>query len=98
MAMAQIKKTGAKKPHKRTFESMTQKSIPHSRLGKHHTIVFTIMDDVASLDKGNALKVPLKALGDTKENVRAALGRESKKRGTPIATAADTQFLYVWRD
>ena len=34
----------------------------------------------------------------TKENVRAALSRECKKRNLPIATAADAEFLYVWRE
>ena len=29
---------------------------------------------------------------------RAALSRESKKRKLTIATAADAEFLYVWRD
>jgi hypothetical protein len=30
--------------------------------------------------------------------VRAALSRESKKRNLTIATAADAEFLYVWRE
>jgi len=40
----------------------------------------------------------MKALGDTKENVRAALSRESKKRKLPIDTAADGSFLYIWKE
>jgi hypothetical protein len=53
---------------------------------------------VEGLAAGEAVKVPLTALNDTKENVRAALSRESKKRNLPIATAADAEFLYVWRE
>jgi hypothetical protein len=60
--------------------------------------VTAILADVEGLAAGEAVKVPLTALNDTKENVRAALSRESKKRDLPIATAADAEFLYVWRE
>ena len=82
---------------KRTFESMAQADVPRGRNGKHHKIVYTILSDVESLAAGNALKVPISALDDTKENIRAALSRETRKRRTTIATAADDKFLYVWR-
>jgi len=85
------------KPPKRTFESMAQVDVPRGRNGKHHKIVYTILSDVESLAAGNALKIPISALDDTKENIRAALSRETKKRKTPITTAADDKFLYVWR-
>lgn len=91
-----MKKTDSK-PSKRTFESMLQTDVPQGRNGKHHKIVFTILTDVESLAPGGALKVPLNALDDTKENIRAALSRETRKRKTPIATAADDNYLYVWR-
>jgi hypothetical protein len=86
------------KPYKSTFETMHQIDVPQSRNGKHRKIVAEIMDDVKNLSTGDAVKVPLSALGDTKENVRAALSRESKKRKLVIATAADAEHLYVWRD
>jgi hypothetical protein len=85
----------ARKP---TFESMHQIDVPQSRNGKHRKIVTDILADVEALAPGEAAKVPFKALNDTKENVRAALSRESKKRNLTIATAADTEFLYVWRE
>jgi hypothetical protein len=81
-----------------TFETMHQVDVPQSRNGKHRKIVSAILADVEALAAGEAAKVPLEALDDTKENVRAALSRESKKRKLPIATAADAEFLYVWRD
>jgi len=83
--------------HKPTFATMRQLDVPQSRNGKHRTIVAAILEDVKVLSPGQAAKVPFKALGDTKENVRSALSRESKKRKMPIATAADSEFLYVWR-
>jgi len=85
------------RPAKRTFESMAQIDVPRGRNGKHHKIVFTILSDVKGLVPGNALKIPLSALDDTKENIRAALSRETRKRKTPVTTAADDKFLYVWR-
>jgi len=83
--------------HKPTFQSMNQIDVPQSRNGKHRKIVTAVLADVEELASGEALKVPLAALHDTKENVRAALSRESKKRNLTIATAADAEFLYVWR-
>jgi hypothetical protein len=83
---------------KPTFATMHQIDVPQSRNGKHRKIVEAILEDVNNLAAGEAVKIPIRALGDTKENVRAALSRESKKRKTPIATAADTDHLYVWRN
>jgi len=83
---------------KLTFETMHQVDVPQSRNGKHRKIVTDILTDVELLAPGEAAKVPFKALNDTKENVRAALSRESKKRKLTIATAADAEFLYVWRE
>ena len=85
----------ARKP---TFETMQQIDVPQSRNGKHRKIVTDILADVEELAAGEAAKIPFKALNDTKENMRAALSRESKKRKLTIATAADAEFLYVWRE
>jgi hypothetical protein len=81
-----------------TFETMKQLDVPQSRNGKHRKVVTAILADVEALSPGEAAKVPFKALNDSKENVRAALSRESKKRKLAIATAADDEFLYVWRE
>jgi galactose mutarotase-like enzyme len=83
---------------KPTFETMRQIDVPQSRNGKHRKIVTDILADVEALAPGEAAKVPFRALNDTKENVRAALSRESKKRKLTISTAADAEFLYVWRE
>jgi len=83
---------------KPTFETMHQVDVPQSRNGKHRQIVTAVLADVEALAPGEAAKIPFKALNDTKENVRAALSRESKKRNLPIGTAADAEYLYVWRE
>ena len=83
---------------KATFETMHQADVPQSRNGKHRRIVTAILADVEALAAGEAAKVPFKTLNDSRANVRAALSRESKKRKLTIATAADAEFLYVWRE
>jgi hypothetical protein len=81
---------------KSNYKSMLQSDVPQSRNGKHRVVVGGIMDDLNQLEEGRALQVPLDTLGDTKENVRAALSREAKKRRLTVHTAADAKFLYVW--
>jgi hypothetical protein len=49
------------------------------------------------LGAGTALKVPLSALPDTKENIRSALNRATRFRGMEVATSSDVEFLYVWK-
>jgi hypothetical protein len=82
---------------KPSFQTMKQMDVPQSRDGKHRKIIAAIMDDLDVLKNGSAIKVPLTALGDSKENVRSALSRETHKRKLAIATASDAEFLYVWR-
>lgn len=79
------------------FESMLQTSVPKGRSGKHKQIVELLLHDLSQLNKDSALKVPLSALPDTKENVRAALSRASRQKGIDIATSSDNEFLYVWK-
>jgi hypothetical protein len=79
------------------FESMLQSSVPRGRDGKHKRIVELLMSDISQLKKGSALKVPLSALPDTKENVRAALSRATRQSGIEISTSSDNEFLYVWK-
>jgi hypothetical protein len=82
--------------HKSTFETMRQLDVPQSRNGKHRKIVTTILADVTDLAPGEAIRIPFHSLADTKENVRAALSREGKKRNLPLSTSADDGHLYVW--
>jgi len=72
--------------------------VPHSRKGKHNGIVTELMSDLKTLETGFAMKVPLKSLGDTKEKVRSALNRASRKAGIPVATSSDEEFLYIWKE
>ena len=78
------------------FKTMAVVDVPRSRTGKHKKIVTAILRDLDRVGTGSALKVPLADLGDTKENVRSALNRATRKAGRDIATATDEHFLYVW--
>jgi hypothetical protein len=78
------------------FKTMIQTDVPQGRNGKHKLIVTTILKDLDSLKPGSAIKVPLAELVASKEKVRSALNRATRKSGRRVATAADGEFLYVW--
>jgi len=78
------------------FKAMTQSDVPQGRNGKHRAIVAAILNDLGQLRDDGALKVPLAELTESKAKVRAALNRASRKAGLKVATASDTNFLYVW--
>jgi hypothetical protein len=78
------------------FNTMIQADVPQGRNGKHKLIVVAILKDLDNLKPGSALKVPLADLADSKEKVRSALNRATRKAGRTVATATDANFLYVW--
>jgi hypothetical protein len=80
------------------FKGMPQVDVPQGRNGKHKTIVTKILSDLDQVKNGVALKVPLAELSHTKEQVRAALNRATRKGGRHVATASDGTFLYVWNE
>ncbi len=80
------------------FKTMVQTDVPQGRNGKHKMIVTRILSDLDQVEKGIALKVPLAALDDSKEKVRSALNRATRKAGRNVATATDVNFLYIWNE
>ena len=63
------------------FESMLQSNVPKGRDGKHKRIVELLLNDISQLKKSSALKIPLSALPETKENIpRCVEPREPAKR------------------
>jgi hypothetical protein len=78
------------------FKTMVQADVPQGRNGKHKSIVTAILKDLEQLDDGAALKVPLAELVESKEKVRSALNRATRKAGLKVATATDAAFLYIW--
>jgi len=80
------------------FKTMVQTDVPQGRNGKHKMIVTRILSDLDQVEKGIALKVPLAALEESKEKVRSALNRATRKAGRNVATATDANFLYIWNE
>ena len=80
------------------FKNMPQIDVPQGRNGKHKKIVTQILSDLDQVQKGAALKVPLAQLTESKEKVRSALNRATRKSGRSVATASDDTFLYVWNE
>jgi hypothetical protein len=80
-----------------SFQQVLQVDVPKGRDGKHKTIITRLLNDLAGLAAGSALKVPLAQLPDTKKNVRAALSRAARQHSINIATSSSEDFLYVWK-
>jgi hypothetical protein len=80
------------------FKAMPQTDVPQGRNGKHKEIVNKILSDLDQVTHGVALKVPLAQLAESKEKVRSALNRATRKTGRSVATASDGTYLYVWNE
>lgn len=86
----------ATQQRKRNFKTANRSEVPTGRNGKHKTIVTQILDDLARLDKGLCIKIPISELPDTTVNIRSALSRATHKGELSVATATDDEFLYIW--
>jgi hypothetical protein len=80
------------------FKGMAQSDVPQGRNGKHKGIVTKILSDLDQIAAGVALKIPLSQLPDTKEKIRSALNRATRKGGRHVATASDETYLYIWNE
>lgn len=78
------------------FESIPQGDVPKGRDGKHKHIVVELLECLANLKDGAALKIDLNLLPDSKENIRAALSRATKSHNMKVATSSDEKYLYIW--
>lgn len=80
------------------FKAVSRHAVPKSRNGKHTDIVKKILSDLEQVGAEGALQVPLAQLPASKEKVRSALNRATRKRGMTVATASDATYLYVWHE
>jgi len=80
------------------FKTMSLPDVPQGRNGKHKEIVTQILSDLDQVREGMALKVPLEGLAESKEKVRSALNRATRKSGRNVVTASDQNYLYVWNE
>ena len=79
------------------FDLILQGDVPRGRDGKHKHIITRLLTEIVRLKPGMALKVPLGALPDSKENVRSALNRATRQHGIDVATSSDHEHLYIWK-
>jgi hypothetical protein len=79
------------------FRAVSVADIQKGRNGKHKEIVLQVLSDLSQLPSGQALKIPLSELPDSKENVRSALNRVTRLKGMEVATASDAEHFYVWK-
>jgi hypothetical protein len=88
---------GHGQPPKFHFAAVEQFDVPHGRKGKHRTMVSRILEDLGNRTDGQAVRIPLSSLqGEKVQNLRSALNRVTRLKKTPVATASDDKYLYVW--
>jgi hypothetical protein len=85
-------------PKSMRFESILQGQVPKGRDGKHKQIITQLLNDIAQLPTGSALKIPLAELPDSKENIRSALSRAGRQKNLDLATSSDENYLFVWKN
>jgi flagellar basal body P-ring protein FlgI len=93
------KETGGRAPKSPVkYEHVILADIRRNRRGKHHDLVVGIFQDLKSLPKGSALKIPLAEVdGTTLANLRSAVHRASASRGLGIETSSDGKNFYIWK-
>ncbi|HVN93710.1 MAG TPA: hypothetical protein VMT38_08440 [Terracidiphilus sp.] len=79
------------------FQSVQRDEVPRGRAGKHSRIVTLLLNHLERLPSGNALKVPLSDLPDSKARIRSALNRATHRKGLAVATSSDSSHLYLWK-
>ena len=79
------------------FHVVDRIDIPHGRKGKHKDIVTRILEDLANLKEGTAMRIRLDELPDTKAKIRAALSRAVHLRNMKVITSTDDDHLYIWQ-
>lgn len=84
--------------NKHQFEKIDRSAVPHTRRGKHRSIIEQILEELGGMRGKSALKIPRTVLGSAKlEHVRAALTRASARQRLNLATSSDDEYFYVWR-
>jgi hypothetical protein len=85
--------------NKRTnFDTIRVEEVPRGRIGKHHSLVGQIVEQLSALQAGSALKIPFSDFKDTRlANLRAALNRATRVKGIEVSTSTDSEALYIWR-
>lgn len=78
------------------FKTLKRVDVPQGRSGKHKQIVTAILKDLDKLKPGSAIEVPLSELAYSKEKIRSAVNRATRKARRGVAPASDAHSLYIW--
>src|SRR5580693_7985138 len=72
--------------------------LKRGRHGKHHGLVQGIVQELATLQAGSALEIPLADVGGIGlANLRSAVHRAAASNDMEIETVADDGKFYVWK-
>jgi|ERR1700733_1825875 hypothetical protein len=97
MTKRESQKTKKKSPPPR-FEQISVASLRRGRRGKHHELVKEVLQDLETLPKGQAIKIPLTELaGVTLANLRSAIHRATTSRRLRVETSSDEHNFYLWK-
>ena len=80
------------------YERVLVASLSKGRRGKHHDLVRDILQDLESLPKGSAIKIPLAETdGVALANLRSAMHRVTTSRRLRVETSSDDKNFYIWK-
>jgi hypothetical protein len=95
--MANEQKTQNRLPGMK-YRQVEISGLKRGRQGKHHDLVLGIVKELATLQPGSALEIPLADVGGVGlANLRSAVHRAAATNGVEIETIADDGKFYVWR-
>jgi hypothetical protein len=95
-AMDREQETKSQRPGMK-YRQVQISNLKKGRHGKHHELVQGIVRELATLQAGSALEIPLADVGGIGlANLRSAVHRAAASSGLEIETVADGGKLYVW--
>jgi hypothetical protein len=82
----------------RKYEQVSVTSLRKGRRGRHHDLVNGILEELAALPRGSAIKIPLAGTdGVTLANLRSAMHRATTSRRMRVETSSDDKNFYIWK-
>ena len=80
------------------YDRVVLANLRRNRRGKHHELIEGVFQDLETLPRGSAIKIPLANVdGITLANLRSAVHRASASRGLEVETLSDEDNLYIWK-
>jgi hypothetical protein len=94
--MGNEQKTKSQRPEAK-YRQVEIADLKTGRHGKHHDLVQGIVQELATLQRGSALEIPLSEVGGVGlANLRSAVHRAAASNGLNIETVAADGKFYVW--